>query len=360
MRWRNGLNFLINFMTIQGKEHLKKFDEEHPCDERGNWSRYFNTKESIEKLGLKYKDGVGIKVLLEEMASGPVLKSFYIEEYCIIHSYFANKGIAPKIYNFGKVHGYDYIEVEDVTNKKNSINATGDFVVKVSESSEFIIPHMIEFKHPEGKNFLNGYYLDFHGFKIDKEKFERWFKGKIKDSHWGNKKNGEKYSYQGNIIVDGKRNIDQRVQEMKLCFCDFKGKTVLDVGCNLGMMSLWARDNGASKVVGVECFHNFKLLADIYKFYTGTSNVEFIEEEIVPKEIDKFGKFDIVFYFAVEASLGIPDKLRDITKELLIYEGHNTENQRRIELRLSELFTLVELVGYTTDRSKRPIFYCYK
>lgn len=27
--------------------------------------------------------------------------------------------------------------------------------------------------------------------------------------------------------------------------------------------------------------------------------------------------FDIVFYFAVEDSLGIPDKLRDVTKETL-------------------------------------------
>ena len=341
-------------------EHLKKFDKVHPCNGRGNWSRYFNTKESIERLGLRYKDGIGIKVLLEEMTSGAVLEDFYIEEYCIIHSYFANKGIAPKIYNFGKVYGYNYVEIEDVVNKKNNINVTKDVVIEASESAGFIIPHMIEFKHPDGKNFLNGYYLDFHGFKIDKEKFERWFKDIVKDSHWGNKKNGERYSYQGNVIVDGKRDIEQRVDEMNLRSCDFDGKTVLDVGCNLGTMSLWARDNGASKVVGVECFHNFKLLADIYKFYTKTNNVEFIEEEIIPEEIDKFGKFDIVFYFAVEASLGIPEKLKDITNELLIYEGHNTKDQRRIELKLGELFTLVELVGYTTDRSKRPIFYCYK
>lgn len=345
---------------ILGKEHLKNFDREHPCNERGNWSRYFNTKESIEKLGLEYREGIGIKVLMEEMTSGPVLENFYIEEYCIIHSYFASKGIAPKIYNFGEVDDYNYVEIEDVTCKKNSINVTGDLVVKVSELSGFIIPHMIEFKHSDGKNFLNGYYLDFHGFKIDKEKFELWFRNKVKDSHWGNQKNGENYSYQGNIIVDGKRNIEQRVEEMQLRSYDFGNKTVLDIGCNLGMMSLWARDNGAKKVVGVDCFHNFKLLADIYKFYTSTNNVEFIEEEIDPEEIDKFGKFDIVFYFAVDASLGLPEGLRDITKELLIYEGHNTKGMDKTETRLKELFAEVELVGYTTDRSKRPIYYCYK
>ena len=348
-------------MSILGKLHLRKFDLLHPCNERGNWSRYFNTKESIEKLGLEYKEGIGIKVLLEEMTSGSTLDNFCITEYCVVHSYLASKGIAPKIYNQGMVSGYYFVEIEDVTNKKNTINATADIVRNACKESGFIIPHEIEFKHLDGKNFLNGYYLDFHNFKIDWEEFKIWFSKTVLDSHWGNKgKGGKKCSYQDNLMVLGKRKVNQRVEEMSLRKVSFKDKTVLDVGCNLGVMSIWAKNAGAKNVTGIDCFHNFKLLADIYKFYTNTKNVTFIEEKIVPENIDKFGKFDIVFYFAVSASLGFPDKLSDITNELLIYEGHGKEDQRKTELRLGELFTMVELIGYTTDRSVRPIYYCYK
>ena len=348
-------------MSILGKLSLSKFDMLHPCDERGNWSRYFNTKESIEKLGLEYKEGVGIKVLLEEMTSGLTLNGFCIIEYCVVHSYLANKGIAPKIYNRGRVSGYYFVEIEDVTKKKNKIDVTSDIVRSACKESGFIIPHEVEFKHPDGGNFLNGYYLDFHKFKVNWKRFEKWFSDVVLDSHWGNKgKGGERCSYQSNLMVSGKRKVAQRVKEASLRKVSFDGKTVLDVGCNLGVMSIWAKNAGAKSVTGIDCFNNFKLLADAYKFYTNTKNVTFIEEKIVPENIDKFGKFDIVFYFAVSASLGFPDKLSDITNELLIYEGHDKENERKTELRLEEIFTMVELVGYTTDRSKRPIFYCYK
>lgn len=348
-------------MSILGRINLKKFDLLHPCDDRGNWSRYFNTKESIEKLGLEYKEGIGIKILLDEMISGPTLNDFCIVEYCVVHSYFANKGIAPKIHNHGKVCGYYFVEVDDVTCRKNSINVTGDRVRRLSKESGFILPHEIEFKHPDGKNFVNGYYVDFHNFKIDWKEFKLWFLDAVKDSHWGDRnRTGEKYSYQKNVFADGKRDVIQRVKEMSLSEVDFDNKTVLDVGCNLGVMSLWAKNAGAKSVTGIDCFKNFKLLADIYKFFTHTKDVTFIEEKIIPEDIDKYGKFDIVFYFAVADSLGIPDKLKDITNELLIYEGHANEDQRKTELRLGELFAIVELAGYTTDRSKRPIFYCYK
>lgn len=348
-------------MSILGRVHLKKFDLLHPCDERGNWSRYFNTKESIEKLGLEYKEGIGIKVLLEEMTSGPTLSDFCIIEYCVIHSYLASKGIAPEIYNQGRVSGYYYVEIEDVMNKKNTINVTGDIVRDACKESGFIIPHEIEFKYPDGKNFLNGYYLDFHNFKINWPKFKMWFSDVIKNSHWGNKsKSGEKCSYQRNVIVTGKRKVVQREKEMSLSKISFDDKTVLDVGCNLGVMSIWAKNAGAKNVTGIDCFKNFKLLADIYKFYTHTKDVTFIEEKIVPENIDKFGKFDIVFYFAVSASLGFPDKLSDIANELLIYEGHDKEDRNKTETRLKEIFNEVIFVGNTTDRSVRPIYYCYK
>lgn len=49
---------------------------------------------------------------------------------------------------------------------------------------------------------------------------------------------------------EGKRKLDDRVAGFDAD--DFDGKTVLDLGCNVGQMSVWAAECGARRVLGVE------------------------------------------------------------------------------------------------------------
>lgn len=51
-------------------------------------------------------------------------------------------------------------------------------------------------------------------------------------------------------VRTGKRKLDYRVAGFDVD--DFDGKSVLDLGCNLGQMSLFAAKHGASRVLGVE------------------------------------------------------------------------------------------------------------
>lgn len=63
----------------------------------------------------------------------------------------------------------------------------------------------------------------------------------------------------------GKRKLQDRSAGFDLT--DFRGKSVLDLGCNIGQMSLWAAECGAESVLGVEydkaAYNEAKRLRDL-------------------------------------------------------------------------------------------------
>ena len=334
------------------KDQLREFDKLWKCDEWGKWSRYFNTKRGVKSFGLKFKEGRGIKVFVSEKFTFENLR-----EYCIINTYFAYYNLSPKLYDWGQQNGYYYIEVEDVKGRvPDNCDDFCNSIFDLYATIDWIVPYGIDLTIK--KNYKDGKYLDFHGFKINWNKFGVWWCEQIKKSHWGKLNNADvKFAYQTNDLSVGKRSLKQRVKEMKLEAVDFRDRTVLDIGCNLGVMGYFAELSGAT-VLGVDCFEDFKLLADIYKYFRMIRNIEFIDCKLTPDNIDQFGKFDIVFYFAMVHSLGYPKKLKDITKELLIFEGHNEQDKDEVKIKLNEIFKVVDFIGYTTDRGKRPVFYC--
>ena len=52
--------------------------------------------------------------------------------------------------------------------------------------------------------------------------------------------------------IAGSRDTEHRVNAMRLSEIDFQGKTVLDLGANLGAFSFYAHDHGAKRVTAVE------------------------------------------------------------------------------------------------------------
>lgn len=64
-------------------------------------------------------------------------------------------------------------------------------------------------------------------------------------------------------------------------------------------------------------------------------------------------------FLAMSEYLGFPEWLKDITNEILIYEGHATSSPTASETSLRALFPKV--VSFVSeDRSVRPLFLCYK
>lgn len=67
------------------------------------------------------------------------------------------------------------------------------------------------------------------------------------------------------IGVEPGSTTDSKIQAMKYEPSMFQGKTVSDLGCNLGVFSLLALDYGASKVIGYELEENFKKFCEAIK-----------------------------------------------------------------------------------------------
>lgn len=102
---------------------------------------------------------------------------------------------------------------------------------------------------------------------------------------------------------------------------NFTNKTVLDIGCNSGQYSLYAKKRGAKNVVGIDIdkkrIYQAKMLAK-----NEGLDVKFNEASI--ENVNQFGKFDIVICIAVvtevENILGAIRSIKKATNEIAILE----------------------------------------
>lgn len=112
---------------------------------------------------------------------------------------------------------------------------------------------------------------------------------------------------------------------------NLKGKSVLDIGAWDGYFSFTAEENGASKVLAIDNFYRdqleftetqgFEIAKEILK-----SKVEFKKASVYDLCPEKFGMFDIIFFFGVFYHLKHPmmalEQIYSVTKEMLVMETH--------------------------------------
>lgn len=123
------------------------------------------------------------------------------------------------------------------------------------------------------------------------------------------------YDNQGNLILEGKEPIkDNLIAEFSRV--DFRGKSVIDLGCNFAFFSFLTKKLGASRVTGIDICQKIiegcKLLSVIFEM----SGVEFKVDNIEAPNID-YNSFDIVM--------------------LIDYFGRGNIRKRKIEKILSDL-----------------------
>lgn len=114
------------------------------------------------------------------------------------------------------------------------------------------------------------------------------------------------------------------------CF-DFKNKTVLDIGSNLGELSRNAHRAGAKRVVGIEYDAYFRLISDLISLHNSLdpNEVTFVQADVT-NEYEFHDEFDIVLAFSVFTYMG--HRIKEIAarnKELMILETHNIDAKWR-------------------------------
>lgn len=125
---------------------------------------------------------------------------------------------------------------------------------------------------------------------------------------------------------------DTAAQIPRLHLPDLTGKTVLDVGAWDGFFSFEAERRGAARVVALDTFswrargdHTGKAGFELARRALG-SNVEDVEVDVLDISPQTVGQFDVVLFLGVLYHLRHPflaiEKLRQVTRELLILETH--------------------------------------
>ncbi len=171
--------------------------------------------------------------------------------------------------------------------------------------------------------------------------------------------------YGGEELLQGRRpDILERLQ--RLPKTDLQGKTVLDLGCNVGMNCYLAVDRGAVKAVGVDA--SPKIASAAVRLNTlFTAPCHFIVHDL-NEELGEVGQFDTVLCFSLVRHLkstdGIVATIRRTTRRVLYFEGHADTRQNDYDYLLNaDNFSKIECIGYGHDgvhvkTRTRPQFRC--
>ena len=233
-----------------------------------------------------------------------------IAESTIVQNLMAIRGLAPRVYDLVKIDGKT-AQVTDFLKKKGKR-------VKIEDDRFKFIQHEIVAPHNsrDGKlvDFQGAIFKDFHAVKkslIDKAHTLTSFPRTTRRL------------YQTTDYCDGKRNTKARLSRYKLP--SFKGKTVFDIGCNLGMMMRAAHDRGALRVVGIDWADMVEVSREL-AILDGYFNLDFVGGDLKKltweqiQALTGIKRFNAHFFFAMEMWIKWPGWVRDC--DTLYYEGH--------------------------------------
>ena len=280
-----------------------------------------------------------------------------VRDLILIQNIFATHGLAPRVYKTWElIHKgkkryaleVDYLGKYD---PKFKIGGVKDRVAGLCE-----LYHIKPYEQDLGEpfNYVGGKFVDFHGWKIDRKKYKKDLIRRINDiTHFGKSMNGVRVAYQGTEDFNGKRKTEDRLR--KLGKIDFKGKTVLDIGCNLGVFCIEAMKGGAKSVRGWD-------KPEVIQLAKEWANLnEHWEIRYYGTDITTVGccsvVFDIVFFLAMEDYLGIPKWLHDSVGDVMYFEGHDYSDNAKLRAELEKHYTIEDL-GFTDDRGKRMLLKC--
>lgn len=286
---------------------------------------------------------------------------------------------ATRLQNLGAIHGvaprvYDIVRLPD-----GHLAQVTDFIEQAGEPRPAAIRALIDFLQEAGagtakrigpngatkwdivtsvKNWGGDLFLDWGGLYF--AELEKYLLGlgqrAAVDITRARRGQPVKRTYQtvSEFQLSGSREMGHRIKMMGLDRLDFKGKLVLDLGCNLGLFCHYAAKRGARRVLGID----LPVIADPAREITnwlGFWNVDFCGREL-PVELDSI--FDIVLALSICNHVGgYGQWMAQACRPggLFILEGHGGDEPERYAPAMKRDFSKVKLAGYTTDSMRRPV-----
>jgi hypothetical protein len=179
-------------------------------------------------------------------------------------------------------------------------------------------------------------------------------------------------NYQGYYIdggyVNGTRDPQHRFKAMGIK--DLKGKSLLDLGCQMGSMAIEGYLRGARKVTGIEYQKEYvecaRDLARYNGFYINFQEMDLTSTEATADYINSYYPEGVDTVFALSLYKHIKGSLFDLLKKLKFkecyIESHNTGNEGLNCGHVQEMLRYMSklgnymLIGKTTDRSPRLVW----
>ena len=288
----------------------------------------------------------------------------------IIQNISEQEGLAPRVYAWVLVNYQNKVVIAQVVEKlgyeeskkvdgevliadfqkthDRAITA-GDKVKKLGEKYGFrmVANHFSRWDEIDEK------LIDFQMYELERPYYEKVKEAYREGTKWG------KIYYQPIPEMDlnkGPRNREKRIQEMELDKIDFKGKTVLDIGCSGGAFMRYALDNGATRVVGldeVKVADGARAMANAMKYWNADFYGVDLNRENTESLRKKTGveKFDIVFYLSMFRHVHFPSFIWEMCGEKSIIEWNNWKTEDEILDLVKERFN-IETQGRTTDHGE--------
>jgi hypothetical protein len=272
-----------------------------------------------------------------------------------VQNLMARRGIAPRVYDLVKVNGHAAQVTQFI--EPNGQDPT------LERLKELIAEYRI--KSRKGwdigeRNWVGDQFVDFSGFYFSDR---NWYAKQLTNRAHTRRDRYIGVAYQAvlDLGIKGTRNNQHRIDVLQLDKIDFKGKTVLDIGCNLGAFSRYAHGRQAKRIVGVD------RIADLtfeINNWLGYFNVDFITARLPGdvakiKELSGIEKFDIVLCLAaIKHISGWGEWLKNLCDDIYIFEGHGGVKQQYYENMLASQFSSFEYLGKTNDNYSRVAFRC--
>ena len=285
-----------------------------------------------------------------------------------VQNLFAFHGLAPRVYDLVTVNGKramvtEYAEGSGTPDYKAMASLLKHYRIGLKGKPGNPLDNAVEYSRLAFK-WIGGRFVDWGRYHFTDP---TWYQARLVKKLRRRNKDGKMVSYQPvpELNVPGQRNHAHRLRKMRLDEIDFRGKTVLDIGCNTGAFCREALRRGASRIVGVD--HRHAKMWYTVNSWLGYHNLDILqltlpEERGAIEAVTGLATFDIVFALAIAQHMdgGYQEWIANLTDEVLFFEGNWHEPEETYRETLESQFGEVELTGYIKDEDVRCMFRCWK